>query len=307
MLNENLADGATPREHSSLGAERATAHRAVAAERSRARFLLAALKRPGLVISVLVIALVILWAFAPGLFTHHDPLVGNVVDRLQAPTATHIFGTDNLGRDLWARVVYGSAQSLAATFLAVVLALVVGSVLGLLAGFLRGWVDDVIMRVMDVVLAIPTVLLSLAIITALGFGIVNVAVAVGFASAASFARVMRSEVITISTALYVEAARASGVRWYTVLRRHVLPNSLGPVLSLSALEFGTAVLAISSLSFLGFGAPPPAPEWGALISEGRNYLATSWWLTTFPGLVIVLVVLSANRISRAFEKNGAGR
>jgi peptide/nickel transport system permease protein len=271
------------------------------------RFVRGAVRRPGLIVSVLVVLLVIAWALLPGVFTHWDPLNGDISQRLQGPSARHIFGTDNLGRDLWARVVYGAAQSLAATFLAVLLALVVGSVLGLLAGFLRGWVDDVIMRVMDVVLAIPTVLLSLAIITALGFGTVNVAIAVGFASAASFARVMRSEVITISTALYVEAARASGVRWYTVLRRHVLPNSLGPVLSLSALEFGTAVLAISSLSFLGFGAPPPAPEWGALISEGRNYLATSWWLTTFPGLVIVVVVLSANRISRAFEKNGGAR
>jgi peptide/nickel transport system permease protein len=299
ILNERFAEG---------GAENSAPREERAAQASGiARFFVSAGKRPGLVISVLVIALVIVWALAPSLFTHQDPLTGNVVDRLQAPSAQHIFGTDNLGRDLWARVVYGAAQSLAATFLAVVLALVVGSLLGLLAGFLRGWVDDVIMRVMDVVLAIPTVLLSLAIITALGFGTVNVAIAVGFASAASFARVMRSEVITISTALYVEAARASGVRWYTVLRRHVLPNSLGPVLSLSALEFGTAVLAISSLSFLGFGAPPPAPEWGALISEGRNYLATSWWLTTFPGLIIVAVVLAANRISRAFEKNGGAR
>jgi len=299
ILNERFAE---------TGAEQAGPRDERSARASGlARFARAAAARPGLVISTLLIALVIVWALAPQLFTNHDPLTGNVADRLQAPSATHIFGTDNLGRDLWARVVYGAAQSLAATFLAVVLALVIGSVLGLLAGFLRGWVDDVIMRVMDVVLAIPTVLLSLAIITALGFGTVNVAIAVGFASAASFARVMRSEVITISTALYVEAARASGVRWYTVLRRHVLPNSLGPVLSLSALEFGTAVLAISSLSFLGFGAPPPAPEWGALISEGRNYLATSWWLTTFPGLVIVAVVLAANRLSRAFEKNGAGR
>jgi peptide/nickel transport system permease protein len=299
ILNERFAEG---------GAETSAPREERAAQASGiARFFVSAAKRPGLVISVLVIALVIVWALVPSLFTHQDPLTGNVVDRLQAPSARHIFGTDNLGRDLWARVVYGAAQSLAATFLAVVLALVVGSLLGLLAGFLRGWVDDVIMRVMDVVLAIPTVLLSLAIITALGFGTVNVAIAVGFASAASFARVMRSEVITISTALYVEAARASGVRWYTVLRRHVLPNSLGPVLSLSALEFGTAVLAISSLSFLGFGAPPPAPEWGALISEGRNYLATSWWLTTFPGLIIVAVVLAANRISRAFEKNGGAR
>ena len=301
-----------PDAFSETGDPRAHGERADTASRRRGaasvpHTLRAVVSAPGLVISALIIALVIAWAFAPGVFAHSDPLTGRVTERLQAPSAQHLFGTDNLGRDLWARVVYGSAQSLAASFLAVVLALAVGSALGLLAGFLRGLVDDVIMRVMDVVLAIPSVLLSLAIITALGFGTVNVAVAVGFASAASFARIMRSEVISISTALYVEAARASGVRWHTVLRRHVLPNAVGPVLALAALEFGTAVLAISSLSFLGFGAPPPAPEWGALISEGRNYLATSWWLTTFPGLVIVAVVLAANRISRAFEKNGGAR
>ncbi len=284
----------------------ATAPRRGASARALAA-LRGAVRRPSLTLAVLAILLVLVWAVAPGLFTHWDPLVGDVSDRLQGPSVQHVFGTDNLGRDLWARVVYGAADSLASTALAVALALVVGSFFGLIAGFVRGWVDDAIMRVMDVVLAIPSVLLSLAIITALGFGTVNVAIAVGFASAASFALVMRSEVISISTALYVEAARASGVRWYTVLRRHVLPNSLGPVLALSALEFGTAVLAISSLSFLGFGAPPPAPEWGALISEGRNYLAIAWWLTTFPGLVIVAIVLAANRISHAVEKNGGTR
>lgn len=272
-----------------------------------ARILRGAVRAPGLTVSVLVIALALVWAFAPGLFSHWDPITGNVVDRLQGPSAQHIFGTDSLGRDLWSRVVHGAATSLASTALAVVLALLVGSVFGLIAGFVRGWVDDVIMRIVDVLLAIPSILLSLAIITALGFGTVNIAVAVGFASAATFARVMRSEVLSSSTALYVEAARSAGVRWYTILRRHVLPNSLGPVLALSALEFGGAVLAISSLSFLGFGAPPPAPEWGALISDGRNYLAVAWWLTTLPGLIIVAIVISANRISRAFENEGSRR
>jgi peptide/nickel transport system permease protein len=263
--------------------------------------------QPTLLLAILFLLFVIAWAVAPSAFTHRDPLVGDISARLEPPSAAHLFGTDNLGRDVWTRVVYGAAYSLTATALAVAIALVVGALLGLLAGFLRGWVDDAVMRVMDVVLAIPAVLLSLAIITALGFGTVNVAIAVGLASAASFTRVMRAEAVSISTALYVEAARASGVRWHAILRRHVLPNAVGPVLSLSALEFGTAVLAISSLSFLGFGAPPPTPEWGALISEGRNYLAVAWWLTTLPGLVIVATVLAANRVSHAFERNGGNR
>jgi len=275
-----------------------------APRRSRVRALLA---RPSLTLSVLVLLLVTAWAVFPSWFTAWDPIDGVPADRLQPPTAAHWFGTDNLGRDLFSRVVYGSATSLAATSVAVVVGLTVGSLFGLLAGFLRGVVDDAVMRFMDVLLAIPSLLLSLALITALGFGTLNVAVAVGLASIASFSRVMRAEVLSISTAVYVEAARVAGVRWYTILRRHVLPNAAGPVVALAALEFGVMVLAISSLSFLGFGAPPPAPEWGSLVAGGRDYLAVAWWLTTLPGLVIVAVVLSANRIARALERDGGRR
>jgi len=275
-----------------------------APRRSRVRALLA---RPSLTLSVLVLILVTAWAVFPSWFTAWDPIDGVPADRLQPPTAAHWFGTDNLGRDLFSRVVYGSATSLAATSVAVVVGLTVGSLFGLLAGFLRGVVDDAVMRFMDVLLAIPSLLLSLALITALGFGTLNVAVAVGLASIASFSRVMRAEVLSISTAVYVEAARVAGVRWYTILRRHVLPNAAGPVVALAALEFGVMVLAISSLSFLGFGAPPPAPEWGSLVAGGRDYLAVAWWLTTLPGLVIVAVVLSANRIARALERDGGRR
>lgn len=279
-----------------------TAPRRVALRRA-----VAVLTQPTLVLSILVLALVTLWAVAPSWFTAWDPIVGVPQDRLLPPSAEHLFGTDNLGRDLYARVVYGSATSLAATSVAVIVGLAVGSLFGLLAGFLRGFVDDAIMRFMDVLLAIPSLLLSLALITALGFGTLNVAIAVGLASVASFSRVMRAEVLQIATAVYVEAAHVSGVRWHTVLRRHVLPNASGPVIALAALEFGVMVLAISSLSFLGFGAPPPTPEWGSLVAGGRDYLAVAWWLTTFPGLVIVAVVLSANRISRALERNGGLR
>lgn len=259
------------------------------------------LKAPGLVLAVLVLGVVILWAVAPGAFTHWPPDTGVPSSRLKPPSAEHWFGTDSLGRDLFSRVVHGSATSLAATAVAVAVGLVAGSVLGLLAGFLRGWVDDAIMRVMDVLLAIPSLLLSLALITVLGFGTVNIAIAVGIASVANFARIMRAEALRVGAAVYVEAARSSGVRWYSILLRHVLPNAAGPVLALSALEFGMAVLSISSLSFLGFGAPPPAAEWGSLVAGGRDYLVAAWWLVTLPGLVIAAVVLSTNRISHAFQ------
>ncbi|WP_426007412.1 ABC transporter permease [Paenarthrobacter sp. NyZ202] len=257
--------------------------------------------RPGLVLSVLVLATVILWALIPTAFTPWPPDAGVPSSRLKPPSAEHWFGKDSLGRDLFSRVVHGSATSLAATAVAVAVGLVAGSALGLLAGSLRGWVDDAIMRVMDVLLAIPSLLLSLALITVLGFGTINVAVAVGVASVANFARIMRAEALRVSTAVYVEAARSAGVRWHSILIRHILPNAAGPVLALSALEFGMAVLSISSLSFLGFGAPPPAAEWGSLVAGGRDYLVAAWWLVTLPGVVIAAVVLSTNRISHAFQ------
>lgn len=265
------------------------------------------LAKPGLVLSVLVLALVILWALVPQAFTQWPPDTGVPSSRLKPPSAEHWFGTDSLGRDLFSRVVHGSATSLAATAVAVAVGLVAGSALGLLAGSIRGWVDDAIMRVMDVLLAIPSLLLSLALITVLGFGTINIAIAVGIASVANFARIMRAETLRVSTAVYVEAARSSGVRWHSILLRHVLPNAAGPVLALSALEFGMAVLSISSLSFLGFGAPPPSAEWGSLVAGGRDYLVAAWWLVTLPGVVIAAVVLSTNRISHAFQDSERNR
>ncbi|MBF6098385.1 ABC transporter permease [Nocardia cyriacigeorgica] len=250
-----------------------------------------------------VIVLVVGWALAPSVFAGGDPLKGVPAQKFQPPSAEHWFGTDNLGRDLYTRMVHGAGLSLTATLTAVAIALVAGTLLGLLAGALGGVVDMVVMRVVDVLLSVPALLLSLALVTALGFGTRNVAVAVGVSLIANFARVMRSEVLRVRRAAYVEAARASGVRWYTVLARHILPNSFPPVLALAAVEFGMAVLAVSALSFLGYGTAPPTPEWGSLISEGRNYLATAWWLTTLPGLVIIAVVLSAQRVGRAVTRS----
>jgi peptide/nickel transport system permease protein len=262
------------------------------------RFLL---RRPGLVLSVAVVGFVVLAAFAPGLITARDPLTGVPAENFRPPGAGHWFGTDELGRDLFARVVHGAQLSLEATLVAVLVAFAVGGLIGLVAGFVGRWVEDVLMRLVDVLLSIPALFLSLALVTALGYGTVKVAVAVGLASVASFARVMRSEVLRVRQAVFVEAARGAGTRWWTVLRRHVLPNALGPVLVLATLDFGSAILAVSSLSFLGYGAPPPAPEWGTLISGGRNYLANAWWLTALPGLTIAATVLATNRIARALD------
>ncbi|WP_329110295.1 ABC transporter permease [Micromonospora sp. NBC_01699] len=269
-----------------------------------ARFLV---RRPGLVLSVVVVALVVLAAFWPALFTGRDPLLGVPADRFQGPGGQHWFGTDEIGRDVYARVVHGAALSLKTTLIAVAVAFVVGGAIGLVAGFVGGWVEETLMRLVDVLLAIPALFLSLALVTALGFGTVKVAVAVGIASVAGFARVMRAEVLRVRHATYVEAARSSGARWYSILLRHVLPNAMGPVLVLATLDFGTAILAVSSLSFLGYGAAPPAPEWGTLISTGRNYLANAWWLSTLPGLAVAATVLATNRIARAVDGEWASQ
>jgi len=257
---------------------------------------------PGLVVAWAVIALVILFALFPGLFSSYNPVQGVPVEKLKAPSALHILGTDALGRDLFARVVYGAVHSLTGAFVAVTVGLVFGTALGVIAGSTGGLVEEAVMRLVDVLLSIPGLLLMLSIIILLGFGTVNAAIAVGITSVAAFARLARSEVVRVRRSDYVEAAFGSGGNFLAVLWRHVLPNSLVSVLAFAALQFGSAILAISTLGFLGYGAPPPTPEWGLLIAEGRNYISTAWWLTTAPGIVVVIVVLAANRISRSLSK-----
>lgn len=260
-----------------------------------------------LVLAIAVVVCVAAAAVAPGLFSTFDPSAAVPAARLQPPSAVHLFGTDQLGRDLFTRVVHGAGRSVFATALAVTIGVVVGSTIGLVSGFVGGRTDDVIMRLVDVAMAIPGLLLAMAVVAALGFGIVNVSIAVGVASVASFARLMRSEVLRVRGAAYVEAAFAGGDRASWVVVRHILPNAWGPVVALIAVEVGGALLAVSALSFLGYGVVPPDPEWGSLISEGRAYLATAWWMTTLPGLVVVSVVLSANRIGQYLQQRDGGR
>ncbi|CAO5192420.1 peptide/nickel transport system permease protein [Frankia sp. AiPs1] len=263
--------------------------------------LVALVRNPGLAGSILVIGVVLAWAVVPGWFSHQNPLQGVTAQRLQAPSSRHLFGTDHLGRDLYARMVHGAALSLEATVVAVLVAVLAGAVVGTVAGYLQGWIDTALMRVMDVLLAIPGLLLALAVVSAIGFGVIHVAIAVGVVSVASYARVMRAQVLVVREVGYVEAARGGGARGARILLTHVIPNAAGPLLALAALDVGTVLLTVSALSFLGFGAEPPTPEWGALVASGEPYLYAAWWLTTFPGLTVAAVVLSTNRIARALE------
>lgn len=258
--------------------------------------------QPGLWLAWLVMTVAVLMAFAPQWFTEFNPLDGIAGAQRLAPQAGHWLGTDQLGRDVWSRIVYGAGHSLSAALAAVAMGLVFGTALGTVAGALDGRVEAVVMRIVDILLAIPSLLLSLTVIILLGFGTLNAAMAVGVAAIASFARLSRAEVVRIRHSDYVEAAYGSGGTFLAVFWRHILPNALSPVLAFATLQFGQAILALSTLSFLGYGTPPPVPEWGLLIAEGRNYLSTAWWLTTFPGIAVIAVVLAANRISQQLNR-----
>lgn len=253
-------------------------------------------------LAVLVVGTVLLWALVPQLFTSFDPLQVNPAQKLQPPSAEHWFGTDQLGRDLYARVVYGARASLLGSAIAVGVGVVVGSLLGSLAGWFAGFPDSVVMRLIDVVLSIPGFLLAITIVVLLGFGVWQAGIAVGLSSSATFARLIRSEVVKARTSTYVEAATTSGASTGAILWRHVIPNSLGPTIALITVQFGIAIIWIASLSFLGLGAQPPDPEWGRLVSDGRNYIATRGWLTLWPGLTIVAMVLATNHLSRHLSR-----
>ncbi len=281
-----------------------TAVLALAVEKKPARRARAGvfLRKPGFLIAWLYVAFIVAVAFRPGLFTGQDPYATNPAASMRAPSAEHLFGTDVYGRDLWSRVLHGSPLTIKATLIALVIALVAGLGLGVVSGFFGGFTDSLLMRVIDVLLAIPGLLLALSIVTALGYGTIPVAVAVGVGIVPGFARTTRAEVLRVKTLPYVEAARAGGASWGRVLLRHILPNSWGPVAVLAVLDAGVAIIAIASLSFLGFGAAPPAAEWGTLIADGRNYLVTAWWLSLLPGLFVALLVLSLNHIAKTFQE-----
>lgn len=251
-----------------------------------------------LALATTVLLIAAAWALWPGLLATHDPFATATAERLLPPSAEHLFGTDSLGRDVFARVVHGTSLSLSSAFLAVAIAVLVGAGLGIVAGFVGGILDNVVMRVVEVLMAIPNLLLSMALITALGFGTYNIAVAVGVSALASFARLARGEVVRWRSREFVESSRMAGLRGPALLWSHVLPHASPAVVALLAPEFGGAILAISALSFLGYGAAPPTPEWGLLIAEGKDFLGFAWWVGILPGLVVIIFILAINSLAR---------
>ncbi|MDQ7857756.1 MAG: ABC transporter permease [Armatimonadota bacterium] len=236
----------------------------------------------------------ILTAVAAPLLTPYEPLAVNPADRLLPPSLSHLFGTDVLGRDVATRILFGARISLLTGLISVTIAILIGVPLGLVSGFYGGLADRLLMRLVDLMLTFPGILLALVIIAILGPDLFNAMLAVGISASPTYGRVVRATVLAAKSQTYVEAARATGCTNARIMLRHILPNTVAPIIVLGTLGVAGAIIAAAALSYLGLGARPPEPEWGALLSEGRNYLRVAWWMTTFPGLAIMTAVLSIN-------------
>ena len=233
--------------------------------------------------------------FADKLFDYDTIVIrNNISERLIPPCAAHWFGTDDLGRDIFARVVHGARLSLTISFSAVALALVVGGIIGLFAAYYGGFVDELLMRLTDIFIAVPTTLMCIILVAALGSSSLNLILALGLASMPTFARVVRSAVLTVRDEEYITSARALGARDSEIVTKHVLPNCMGPILVQTTLRIASAIYNTSALSFLGLGIAQPAPEWGGMLSAGRNYIRTASYISLIPGLAIMLTVLALN-------------
>ena len=244
---------------------------------------------------VFLIFLILMAIFADALFDYNTQCINqNIPERLQWPSAQHLFGTDESGRDLLIRIVFGSRISLSIGFIAVLFGLIVGGVLGAVAGFFGGKIDNIIMRLCDVFLAVPMMLMAIVIVAALGASIVNLVIALSISSVPTFARIVRSAVLTVRDMDYVEAARAIGVKTPRILARYILPNCMGPIIVQTTLRVAATISNTAALSFLGLGVKAPQPEWGALLSSGREFIRDSGYLACIPGICIMLTILALN-------------
>ena len=244
----------------------------------------------GLVIIVIVFFIAI---FAPFL-SLYDPGKTDVSLKLKTPSFQHYLGTDQLGRDVFSRMLYGSQISLSVGFVAVGISILIGILVGAMAGYKGGWVDSLLMRFVDIMLSFPSFFLILTVVAILRPNIYNVMIVIGISSWEGTARFVRAEFLSLRERDYVQAARALGVKDRRIIFRHILPNALAPVFVTASLGVASAILVEAGLSFLGFGVQPPAPSWGNILTEGRTYIFDAWWLTVFPGLAILITVLSFN-------------
>jgi len=250
----------------------------------------------GAIAGLVILLLLILIAVLAPVIAPFDPIKIDTNHNLFSPGSPYFFGTDQYGRDVFSRVLYGSRISLVIGLISVGIASVIGVTVGLVSGYYGGWVDSLLMRLIDIMLAFPGILLALGIVSMLGPSLKNVMIAVGVSSVPTYARLTRGSVLSARHELYVDAAHVVGVPNRRILSRHILPNVVAPVIVAATLGVGAAILWAAALSFLGLGAQPPTAEWGRMLSDGRQYLRDQWWISTFPGLAIMITVLAMNML-----------
>jgi peptide/nickel transport system permease protein len=250
----------------------------------------------GAMVGAGILGLLVLCALVPGLIAPENPSQVRTTQTLLPPSLEHPFGTDQFGRDILSRVIYSARRSLTMGLLTVLLGGAIGALIGLSAGYVASWPDMLLMRLIDMLMAFPGLILALTIVAALGPGVRNIIIAIAIGFIPNFARIVRGTVISAKEHLYVDAARAVGCSGPRIMFRHILPNVTAPIIVLGTLGVGGAILAGAALSFLGLGGDPSTLDWGVMVNGGREYLGTAWWLTTFPGLAIMVAVLSVNFI-----------
>lgn len=261
----------------------------------------------GTLLCALILVLFVLAALWPQLLTGQDPLAADRALILAPPGPGHPLGTDEIGRDVYARIVYGARSSLVLGFGAVLISLVVGTVLGLLAGLSNRVISTITLRLTDIGAAFPELVLAILILALFGGGLATATIAIGIAGIPYYVRVVRGETLRVRTSTYIEASRGMGLSRATVLGRHVLPNAVRPVVVIATIGLGGATLAGAALSFLGLGSPPPTPEWGSMLSNARNFLTLGWWAAVFPGFAITLFVISTTVLGRRLQARLEGR
>ena len=251
--------------------------------------------------SLVIIVIIFLVAGFASVLSPYDPGKTNVAFKLKSPSFQHYLGTDNLGRDVFSRMLYGSRVSLSVGFVAVAISVGIGILVGAMAGYYSGWVDSLLMRFVDVMLCFPSFFLMLTVVALLGPSLFKVMVVIGITSWMGTARFVRAEFLSLRERDFTQAAKALGVKDFRIIYRHILPNAMAPVFVTATLGVASAILVESGLSFLGFGAQPPAPSWGNILTEGRAYIFDAWWLTVFPGFAILVTVLSFNLVGEGLR------
>ena len=260
------------------------------------RFMSALRNNPISVIGIFIVIMFFIFAFFPGIFTDIDPEKLDLYSKLKPPSSEHWLGADSVGMDIYARVIFGAGTTLKIVIVVLVIALGIGSIMGSASGYLGGRVDITLMRIADIFLAFPPLILALAINSALGRGLTQSMVAVGLSWWPSYSRLIRAQILSVKNEEFVIAAEAIGVGRFRILTKHILLNAFDPIVVAMTMDVGYIALTTAGLSFLGLGAMPPTPEWGRMVAEGRDYLLDQWWITTFPGLALFLVVVGFNLV-----------